>query len=377
MRLLRRAGRENLNMMHERIRVEKITVVAAAMAVVGAAAGPKVQISDDSWMQFAFLGQINATRTDGASPENDFFVRRARIILSGQVMEGVQFFAETDSPNFGKHGVDAQVKMQDLFVDLRLPVVTNHYVKAGLILLPFSFESRSGASTLLGHDFNAEVLKLPNAFVWRDIGAELHGSFLDQRIAYFVGVFDGYDESGGTKNPDADVRLTGHLAVNLLGKAETGWFFNQCRLGKAGDYVSIGAGVDRQNKATSSVSALPEGAASPAPAPEIIDSENWVVDLQSGFEVGGVGLTLNAAWYEWDNALFQGNTAFVETGVLLAGRVMPVAKYSWQDPDTGATAEDYTVGLHVFGKGHNLRGGLEFRWGDSPDQWILGLQLLL
>lgn len=350
---------------------------ATAMAAAAAWAGPKLEITEDSWIQVGALLQLNATRTDGASPENDFFLRRARLILSGQVMDGVQFFAETDSPNAGKSGADAAIKIQDAFVDLRLPLLTNHWVKAGLILLPFSFESRAGATTLLGHHYNVEVLKLPNTHVWRDYGVELHGTFWERRVAYFVGVFDGYDERESTKNPDADLRLTGHLAVNLLGEAEAGWFFSQNRLGKAGDYVSIGAGVDRQDKATRRVAPASEDSAAPAPPPEIIDSENWVVDLQSGFDVGGVGITLNAAWYDWNNALFKGNTAFVETGILI-GKVMPVAKYSWQDPDGGpATVEDYTVGLHVFGKGHNIRGGLEYRWGDSPDQWLLGIQLLL
>ncbi len=357
-----------------------VTRVVGLIAVLALSrsslAGPKLELGPDSWLQLGLLGQLQATVTEDATPETDFFVRRARIILSGQVMDGVQFFAETDSPNAGRHGSPNEIKMQDIFVDLRLPNLENHWFKAGLILLPFSFESRSGATTLLGHDYNVEVLKLPNTFVWRDIGAELHGTFWEKRIAYFVGVFDGYDQESGDKNPDADLRLTGHLAVNLIGEAESGWFFNQCRLGKSGDYLSIGAGIDRQDKATRRVIALAEGQAGPVPPPEIVDSENWVVDLQSGFEVGGVGLTLNAAWYDWDNALFRGNTAFVETGVLI-GKVMPVAKYSWQDPDSGSTIEDYTVGVHIFGKGHNIRGGVEYRWGDSPSQWLVGVQVLL
>jgi len=338
-------------------------------------AGPKVELGPDSWMSYSFLGQVHATHTPDAQPETDFFIRRARIILSGQVMDGVQFFAETDIPNAGKHGTDARLKMQDLFVDLRLPELQDHWLKVGLILLPFSFENRSGATTLLGNDYNLEVLKLPNTHVWRDIGAELHGTFWNRRIAYFIGVFDGYDEEGGSKNPDAELRLTGHIAVNLIGEAESGWFFNQCRLGKAGDYLSIGAGVDRQGKATRRV-VLSEDSAAPAPPPEIVDSENWVVDLQSGWNVLGANLTLNAAWYDWDNALFKGHTAFVESGLLI-GKIMPVWKYSLQDPDAAHTVEDYTVGLHVFGKDHHIRGGIEFRWGDSPDQWLFGIQVLL
>lgn len=350
--------------------------VALWFASYVAAAGPKIELGPDSWLQLGYLGQAQATHTEDTTPETDLFLRRTRIMLSGQVIDGVQFFAQTDCPNAGRYGSPNEIKMQDVFVDLRLPYLEDHWFKAGLILLPFSFESRSSAATLLGHDYNFEVIKLPNTFIWRDLGAELHGTFWDQRIAYFVGVFDGYDLDENEKNPDADLRLTGHLTINLLGEAESGWFFNQCRLGKSGDYLSVGAGFDRQGKATRTIIALAEGEPTPVPPPEIMDSENWVVDLQSGFDLQGVGLTLNAAWYDWDNALFRGNTAFVETGLLI-GKLMPVAKYSWQEPEDSSTVDDYTVGLHIFGKGHNIRGGIEYRWGDSPSQWLVGVQVLL
>ena len=46
------------------------------------------------------------------------------------------------------------------------------------------------------------------------------------RPHYRVGVFDGYDSSGGSKNPDADLRYTGYVSLNLIGESQTGWFFD-------------------------------------------------------------------------------------------------------------------------------------------------------
>lgn len=354
-----------------------VSMAAGLALTAGAFAGPRVSIDDQTWMEIGFLGQVHATYTEGAADETDFFLRRARIILSGQVMDGVKFFAETDNDNAGKNGEpDASTDIQDAFLDVRLPVATNHWIKAGLILLPFSFESRSGATTLLGNDYNAEAIKLVNTFVWRDYGAEAHGHFFDQRLAYFAGVFDGYDAEDSTKNDDADLRVTGHLAVNVIGTAESGWFFSQNRLGKAGNYVSLGVGYDAQNDASSIPPAVVEGEAPSTEPPRIVDSENYVVDLQSGYDLGVCGLTLNAAWYEWDNSIFSGSTAFVETGVLV-GRTMVTGKFVTQDPDAAATVENVSVGLHFFGKGHNFRGGVEYRWGDSPDQVLVGVQVLL
>ncbi len=352
-----------------------LSSLAALLLAVPVFAGPKWQINDDSYLQAGVLGQFNATHTEDAADEDDFFLRRARIILSGQMTDGVLFFAETDSPNAGKAGApDAEMDIQDAFVDIRLPGGSNHWFKAGLILLPFSFESRSSAATLLGNDYNSEAIKLVNTFVWRDYGAELHGDLLGKRISYAAGVFDGYDTEDSAKNAEADFRYTAHVAVNLVGEAETGWFFNQNRIGKKLTYLSLGAGLDQQAEATLVEADVAEGE-DPVPA-TVVDSEAYVFDLQSGYEVEGWGLVFNAAWYTWDNSSFDGETSFAEGGVW-AGRTMATAKVSLQEPDGKEEVEDITLGLHHFIKGHNVRAGLEYRWGDSPDQWLLGLQFLL
>ena len=104
-------------------------------------------------------------------------------------MEGVKVFAETDYPNAGKDGVDADFIIQDAWVDVQL-FGSDHWVKGGLILLPFSFEKRSSAASLLGIDYNSEAIKFVNDWIWRDIGASFQGSFA-KRVAYKAGIFDG------------------------------------------------------------------------------------------------------------------------------------------------------------------------------------------
>lgn len=336
-------------------------------------AGPKWEIGDDGWMSLGFLGQPHFSYQDKAADKEDFYLRRGRIILAGQIQDGVKFFVETDNSNAGMNGVsDASTKIQDAFVDVRIGK-SEHWVEAGLILLPFSFEDLSSATSLLGVDFNTEVMKLANTFVWRDYGAELHGKFCS-RFAYRVGIFDGYDSATGIKNDGAELRYTGHIALNLVGEVETDWFFKQNRL--SGDsYLSLGLGGDVQNNATAVTTAADPLAGTPE-STLVEDNEAWVVDFHSGCKLGPVGVTLNGAYYDWDNAVFKGNTAFVETGLLL-NKTMLVGKYSVQDSDSKAIVEDYTAGLHYFLKGHNMRGGLEYRWGDSNDSVLLGLQFLL
>jgi len=332
-------------------------------------AGPKMDVGDDGWLKLSFLGQAHVSYSDETTPEVDAFLRRGRIILAGQITDGVLFFAETDNDKAGKSGTGSvSTDIQDIYVDFRI-LDSAHWAKAGLILLPFSFETRSSAASLLGLDYNAEVVKLANTFVWRDYGAELHGEFLSKKVAYAVGVFDGYDSATGSKNPDADARVTGHVMVNLVGEAETGWFYSQNRLGGAGNYLSIGAGFDQQGKATL-IEATEDTDAM------VKDSDAWVLDFKAGTDVGDVGLTVNGAWYDWDNTVFKGNTAFIEAGAAM-GKTMITGKYSLQDPVDGSDTQDYTAGVHYFMKKHNVRGGLEYRWGDSADTALLGVQFLL
>jgi len=326
-----------------------------------AVAGPKWTVGDDGWMKLAFLGQAHYLYDNNAEQKNDFFLRRGRFILAAQVMDGVRFFVETDNDNAGKNGKGTvSTDIQDAFVDVRLGK-TDHWVEAGLILLPFSFENKSSAASLLGLDYNSDVIKFVNTFVWRDNGVEVHGNF-GKQFAYRVGVFDGYDNTN--KNPHAALRTTGHVAFNVLGDVQTGWFMTQERF--EGTYLSIGAGADYQPDATGTN------------GHDGLDYLAWVADFQSGWDLDPVHLTVNGAWYDWNNAAkgFEGNTAFVEAGALM-DKAMATAKYELQDPDTGDTITNYTVGLAYFLKRHNARAGVEYRWGDSDEQVLAGVQFLL
>lgn len=354
--------------------VGAVLVLSAMLASTDLQAGPKIGITDTSWVKISMLGQLQYRNEEDAAAENDFYMRRGRLIFAGQMREGIQFFMDTDSPNAGKYGTtSSSIYIQDIFADFRLLQVRDSelWAATGLILLPFSFESKASAASLLGNDYNTEAIKLVNDLVWRDYGIELHGN-IGQSISARVGVFDGYDKyatSTVEKNPAASMRVTGHVAVNLIGAAETGSFYTQERLGK-GDYLSIGAGIDSQGKATRTLVTTN----SPVSVEE--DSDAWVVDLQSGFNLGELLLTLNGAYYNWDNAGFKGNTMFVEAGVKY-DKAAVTGKFSVADPDGGEKTSDTTVGLHYFFDQHNARTGVEYRWGDNKDLILASVQFLL
>jgi len=341
-------------------------------------AGPKLEVGEDSWLQPAFLGQAHYSFVDDAADEEDFYLRRGRIILKGQITDGVKFFVETDNDNAGRNGKpSASTDIQDAWMDVRL--VDNEtcelWAQGGLILLPFSLENRSSAASLLGIDYNAEAIKFVNTFVWRDYGVELHGNVADI-LGFRGGVFDGYDKYASSaieKNDAAPLRYTGHVSLNVIGDVEKGgWFHSQNRLGKA-QYLVVGAGIDSQDEATRTIVAADD----PTAVSVEQDSEAWVVDFQSSVNLAeSAALLVNGAYYDWDNGAFKGDTAFVEGGVLV-GKTMVTGKCSLTDPDVGNETEDYTAGLHYFIKGQNARAGVEYRWGDSADWTLVGIQFLL
>ena len=102
----------------------------------------------------------------------------------------------------------------------------------------------------------------------------------------------------------------------------------------------------------------------------------WVADFQSGSPVGPLFTTVNGAWYNWDNATFDGDTAFLEAG-LRRDDLQATCKVSRQDPQGRDSLTDATVGLHHMRKKHNARAGIEYRWGDSDEQLLIGFQIML
>jgi hypothetical protein len=335
------------------------------MTAASAFAGPKWEYGEASWMKLDLLGQVHYSFLDEAVDEDDFFVRRARILVNGQVAEGIRVFAQTDYSNAGKNGSDPKFSLLDGWVDAQI-FGSDHWVKGGLIPLPFSMENRSAVGALLGIDYNTEILKIANDSSWRDVGLVLQGSFA-KRIGYRAGIFDGYESS--EKNSDADLRFTGRVDVAVIGDLLTGWYVQETIGG--GTYLRVGGGYDQQNKATLVTPELFE--ATPVP----VDNKAWVLDFQSGYQFNGaLHLTVNGAWYDWDNSEFMGNTSFVEAGLRM-NKTIGTFKYSLQDPEAGDKTTDYTAGLHYNLKGNNLKGGVEYRWGDSADWWLVGIQFLL
>jgi hypothetical protein len=323
-------------------------------------------VDDNTWLQIGLLAQLQfeaAERSAGVNGDEwgaEFFARRIRITGRGSVHRKVKFWFSTDVPNAGKSGVANDIIWNDGFVDFQLLPELN--IAVGRFLIPFSPDNRASAGSLLGIDYNLNLIKLPTpvdrAF-WRDDGVEVRGVLFGGIVEYRGGVFRGArtfnlaaaGDPVELNNPDHLLRTTGMVMVNLA-DPQPGWFYNPNSLG-ALKVLSLGAGYDR----------IPNSAVG-------IDlSQAWNAFAMVEQPVGAGRVNLLAAYYHWDGPAwvggFEGKTMGVQAGYLfpgtaLGGRWQPVLRLQRQDSDTDVPLNTFNVGLNYLVKGHAINVKLDF-----------------
>jgi Phosphate-selective porin O and P len=215
----------------------------------------KVTIDDDTFFTIGALIQPQLTVTEEAAPNGDvgtdFFLRRARLLLTGQFDPNIGFIFITDQANFGRNGdFTPDVIVQDALGWYKFgPELT---VSAGFMLLPFTRHGIQSAGALNLIDYRIPNFKfLATGAAFRDMGVEVRGLLVQDRIWYRAGIFSGIagstTDEGDEINPSDVPRATGMLRFNLLGKddayAPPGITFGTTPL------VSFGVGIDWQNDA--------------------------------------------------------------------------------------------------------------------------------
>ena len=231
----------------------------------------KIQIADHTSLNIDYLLQVQAQFAEKGAPDGtawskDFFVRRSRILLFGDLWKNISFFFETDQANWGKGGKWSSVFfVQDAYMSFKIVEAFN--VDVGMILLPFSRANLQGAIGLNAMDYHLNLIRfVPGSHhVWRDMGIQLRGTAANKKFHYRLGVFNGAqgqslqkDAAGAVvkdaagkdvlqSNPEDWPRFAGHVRYSILGD-DTAFFFKGLHFAKA-PIVSIGAGFDYQHGA--------------------------------------------------------------------------------------------------------------------------------
>ena len=324
-------------------------MIAAAIAIGASSAASLAHAEelvqkDELKVNLGLLLQPQALVEQAAAPDggtgSDFFLRRARLMLYGNLTSSVSFFVETEQANLGKGGDwSTSIFLLDAFGSVE--VVPGVFIDGGLMLVPFTRHDLQAATSLNGVDYHSKLIEFPTGSqrIWRDVGVEGRAALADGMVILRGGVFNGVPGTaanmmtGVMERNDGDLpRLAGNARLVIVGK-DDGFFLPGIRFSDE-PTVSVGAGVDWQKGANASMTGPIDHLAFAgdvfAEIPVIEDQEVIAQATVAHYSDGaGVAAT--------------GTGGFVEAGYRI-GRFEPLI--SAEKFNSDAAAGDYT-GLHA------------------------------
>ena len=377
-----------------------VVAVLVVAATVHNSYALTVTESKDASTTVKFLLQVQAQEEQNATYNGkgwagDFFVRRARVLLFGNVTPFINYFVETDEPDYGKRGNNnPSFFIQDAYITLHL-YKDDVKLDTGMLLLPFSHNGRQAASSLLPVDYDISSVfgryPVNGSVVGRVFGAELSGFVLKGHLNYIALVSNGVDAqatknttSTAVLNPSDAKRFTGRIQYNVFDTDDVlGFFYAGTYLG-AKRILSVGASYDEEPSAISddpaNVNFTKVGNYSAYDVDVFLDYPLAWPSIDSGV------LTVQAAFlnYNYDKLNYNDGSAwYAELGYLLPwvvgwGRLEPVIKIdsfaSSQTPSDG-TYLNFTrfhVGVNYWIKAHEASIKAEYLV-DSENGKIAGV----
>jgi len=129
-----------------------------------------------------------------AKSNNGFFIRRARIVFSGQVHPNVYVYIQPDFASAPIAGVNHFVQLRDAYADISFDKKKEFRVRLGQSKVPFGFENLQSSQNRLTLDRNDGL----NSAVAneRDLGAFFYWAPAAIRERFAMLVKDGYKGSG-------------------------------------------------------------------------------------------------------------------------------------------------------------------------------------
>jgi hypothetical protein len=252
----------------------------------GTANAAKISFSEKGFVDVGALVQAQYrieqdAAGSGHDPSNDFLLRRARIILSGQFNDNIGFLIDTDVSYATGPGTTPNVPAAASAPGGASPTATSVYngiylldalatykvskefmLDAGLMLLPSLNHNglTSGAKYASVNNFT-QYFSPNSQRGTRDVGIAIRGLLLDDRLYYRLGVFNGVQTRATIPavvgppavaaspgiNPGDAPRFAGQFRFNIAGK-EDGYAFCQVCFAKS-PIISIGVGADFQANA--------------------------------------------------------------------------------------------------------------------------------
>lgn len=156
-----------------------------------------------------------------AKANNGLFIRRARLVFSGQVHPNLFFYFQPDFASSPSTGIQNFVQIRDLYFDLSFDKKKEYRVRVGQSKIPYGFENMQSSSQRLTLDradaINSAILNE------RDLGIFFYWAPAEIRERFAMLVKDGYKGSGdfgvfafGVYNGQIANKLDGNRDLNVV-----------------------------------------------------------------------------------------------------------------------------------------------------------------
>jgi Phosphate-selective porin O and P len=301
---------------------------------------------------------------------NDFFVRRARLILHGQISKSLEIQLQMGQDNIGSQTLkdDAGFRIKDAYINFKH--VDSLQLTVGQFKVPFLRQNlESGFNQLLVDRSMVTGLR-PSIEGSRDQGGMIWGGHAG--LQYRAAVFDGSDQEDTSTRSSlrGSARVSWNWFTPEPGLGFTGTTFGQKRI------LQVGLQGDAQNGRL-------DARDDDAFVDEARDYRNRAVDVyyDQPFSDGAWALTVEGAWlqrrddYGTDGLATRTiDGSYVQTGFLIPGHIGPgrvqlVGRYERIDNDRGGVSSDLharTFGFTWFTKGHDRK--IQFDHIDSVER---------
>ena len=332
---------------------ELICAVTAIIMLVLASVPAKAQIvvkNEDVTFKFGILVQLWGDWTQDSTAgvqgyQQNLYIRRARLMMSGDIGKDISFFFDTDTPNLGKtpKSLTSGFVLQDAVLEWKPTKVFQ--VNGGMMFVPFSRnEMQSPASYYtVDHSAFASVDTSPTQSVsQRDLGLGAKGFLLKDHLLYRMGVFQ------GERDPNArnSLRTSAYLQYDFF-DTETGYSYMGTALGTK-KILAIDVGGEKQGAFRGF-------------------SANLACDqpVNGGDEIGG-----QFQYYHYDGrqkftAIPDQNDWFVEGAYYIhQAKAQPFVKFEQQNFVAAANAAKdihrVGTGVNYYVHGQNLKWTLQY-----------------
>lgn len=351
---------ENLEL-RRKLGLDPVTNAPAALKSAGAALevrlGGMLQVHGE-------FGDDGDARWAGTCRNDRVFIRRARVHLLGSFLEHVNFKLQGDFAGSLAATEGVKLSMTDGWINYNRFDWANF--KVGQYYPSFGYEKRLDPMKLQVVELTLPTLRLiPD----RQLGAQLHGQFLDRRLGYALGVFNGNNLNNNfndNENFQVVPRLEGLPFKGRLWGCEAAW-----NLGLAA-YYSDDAHVNL--------------------APEFCPGTNYFLGTRLGlavdtqFRVGPFNLAAEYLETDFDPVLaddFVARGWYVQAGYFIHPKWQGVLRYEAYDP-SAETSDDvtrsWTFGVNYCLKGSSVMISANYLLMDTPlhhelqDKVLLRLQ---